>query len=105
MKRPPLVASGSLNRMIQAAEAAWQRKDFQECLETLESASRLAPSNAGILLQLGRIYGLRYDYAAAERCFEQALRFAPRKTEMLTAIVDHCHNFRNTKLAEHYLRR
>ena len=105
MKRAPLIASGSLNRMLQSAEAAWNLKDFQKCIETLESASRLAPSNIGILLQLGRIHGLRYDYAAAERCFEQALRFAPKKTEALTAIADHCQNFRNPALAERYLRR
>ena len=105
MKRAPLIASGSLNRMLQSAEAAWNLKDFQKCIEMLESASRLAPSNGGILLQLGRIHGLRYDYAAAERCFEQALRFAPKKTEMLTAIVDHCEKFRNPDLAERYLRR
>ena len=41
--------------MLQAAETAWQRKDFQECIETLQNASRLAPANAGILLRLGRI--------------------------------------------------
>jgi tetratricopeptide (TPR) repeat protein len=105
MKRPQLISPGSLNRMLQSAEAAWERKDFQECIETLERASRLAPANAGILLQLGRIHGLQYDYAAAERCFEQALRFAPRKTEMLTTIADHCRNFRNLNLEERYLRR
>jgi tetratricopeptide (TPR) repeat protein len=105
MKRPSLIATGSLQRMLQSAEAAWERKDFQECVETLEKASRLAPSNTGILLQLGRIHGLRYDYMAAESCFERALRFAPRKTEMLMAVADHCQNFRDPKIAEHYLRR
>src|ERR1700733_5207683 len=105
MKRPQLISQGSLNRMLQDAEAAWERKDFQECIETLESASRRAPANDGILLQLGRIHGLRYDYAAAERCFERALRFATRKTEMLAVIADHCQNFRNPEIAELYLRR
>jgi tetratricopeptide (TPR) repeat protein len=104
MKRP-LVAAGSLNRMLQAAETAWQRKDFQKCIETLQSACRLAPANADILLRLGRIYGLRYDYAAAETCFEKALRFAPRKIGMLVAIADQCQNFRNPDIAERYLRR
>ena len=95
MKRPQLIAPGSLNRMLQVAEAAWERKDFQECLDTLDRASRLAPANTGILLQLGRIHGLRYDYAAAERCFDQALRLAPKKAEMLTAIAEKCQSFRN----------
>jgi tetratricopeptide (TPR) repeat protein len=105
MKRPQLIAAGSLNRMLQVAEAAWNRKDFQECIETLERASRLAPSNTGILLRLGRFHGLRYDYAAAERCFEQALRLAPRKVEMLTAIADQCQNFRNPDIAVRHLQR
>jgi tetratricopeptide (TPR) repeat protein len=105
MKRPQLVSAGTLNRMLQAADAAWQRKDFQECIEMLERACRLAPANTVFPVKLGRIYGLRYDYAAAERSFEQALRFAPRKTEMLTAIAEHCQNFRNPDIAERYLRR
>ena len=91
--------------MLQAAEAAWERKDFQACLETLASANRIAPANTSILLQLGRIHGLSYNYAAAESCFEKALRVAPRRTEMLTAIADHCQNFRNPEIAARYLRR
>ena len=53
---------------------SWQRRDFQQGIEILERASRLDPANAGILLDLGRFYGKRYDYAAAERCFEKAVR-------------------------------
>jgi Tfp pilus assembly protein PilF len=105
MKQPQLISQGSLERMLQTAEAAWEQKDFQKCIETLESASRRAPANAGLLLQLGRIHGLRYSYAAAKDCFERALRFAPRKTEILAAIAEHCRNFRNPEIAELYLRR
>ena len=105
MKRAPLIPQGSLNRMLQAAEAAWHRKDFHECLDNLQRASRLAPGNIDILLQLGRILGLRYDYAAAERCFDQALRIAPRTTPVLVAIAEKCQNFRNTQIEERFLRR
>lgn len=84
---------------------AWGRKDFPACIEALQNANRLAPSNTGILVQLGRIHGLRYDYAAAESCFEQALRLTPHKTELLTSIGIHCRNFRNQDLVERYLRR
>jgi tetratricopeptide (TPR) repeat protein len=104
MKRPSLVAGGSLQQRLQTAEAAWHRKDFQLCLDTLEAAHRLVPANTTILLQLGRIHGLRYNYAAAEQCFEQALHLAPQKSAILTAIVDYCERFRNPHLAEHYLR-
>jgi len=104
MKRPSLVSQGSLNRILQAAEQAWHQKDFQQNIELLERASRLAPSNAGILLQLGRMQGLRYDYAAAERCFEQAIRVSPRKTEAMALAGTHCRDFRNPELGERYFR-
>jgi len=104
MKRPQLVSTGSLNRMLQAAEEAWKRKDFQQNIEFLERATRLEPANAGILLQLGRVYGLRYDYAAAEHCFEKATRVASNKTEALAAAGRQSRDFRKPDLAERYLR-
>jgi len=91
--------------MLQAADAAWERSDHQECIETLQRAHRLAPANTGILLRLGHVLGLRYDYAAAESCFEKALRVAPRKTEILAAIANQCENFRKPDIAERFLRR
>lgn len=103
MKPPQAMPAGMLNRRLQEAEAAWERKDFQACLDHLESARRLAPANIGILLQLGRIHGLRYDYAAASRCFDQALRLVPHKLETLVAVAEHCQNFRNPAIAMQYL--
>ena len=105
LKRQALVSQGSLSRMLQTAEQAWQNKDFRQNIEILERASRLAPSNADILLRLGRAHGLRYDYATAERYFEQALRFTPQKTEMLTKIGNLCQYFINQEFMERYLRR
>ncbi|MGH7990698.1 MAG: tetratricopeptide repeat protein, partial [Limisphaerales bacterium] len=105
MKRLQLIPQGLLNRRLQAAEAAWGRKDFQECIETLESARHLAPANTSILLQLGRVYGLRYDYAAAESCFEKIIRLAPQKTEALATIGRLCLDFGNYQMAEHYFQR
>ncbi len=74
MKRPSLVSQGSLARIFQAAGEAWKRCDFQPAIEMMERASRLAPSQFVIHLDLGRMHGLRYEYAAAEKSFEQALR-------------------------------
>jgi len=67
--------------MMQSAAEAENRRDFQECIEILERASRLDPANSGILLNPGGIYGKRHDYAAATLCFEKAIRAAPKKTE------------------------
>src|SRR6185369_15627078 len=93
MKRPQLVSQGSLNRMLKAAEEAWTRRDFQQNIELLEGASRLAPVDVNIQLQLGRMYGLRYDYAAAERCFEKAVRLAARKADIFAAIGQQSRDF------------
>ena len=105
LKRPSLVSQGSLDRILQAAQQAWHQKDFQQNIELLERASRLAPSNVGIHLQLGRMHGLRFDYAAAECCFEQAVRISPRKTETLALAGAHSRDFRNPKIGEHYFER
>ena len=105
LKRSPLVSQGSLERILQAAQQAWHQKDFQQNIELLERASRLAPSNVGIHLQLGRMHGLRFDYAAAERCFEQAVRMSPRKTETLALVGAHSRDFRNLKVGERYFQR
>jgi tetratricopeptide (TPR) repeat protein len=105
MKRQSLISPGSLTRMLQTAEESWMRKDFQQCIETLERASRLAPGNLSILLQLGRIHGLRYDYASAERCFEKVIGLAPKRTDALTSAGEHCLQFASHQLAESYFRR
>ena len=56
----------------------------------------------GILLDLGRMQGLRYDYTAAESCFERAIRVSPRKTEAIALVGTRCREFRNLEMAEHY---
>jgi len=105
LKRKPLVSQGSLSRMLQAAEQAWKAKDFQTNIELLERASRFDPANSGILLQLGRMHGLRYDYASAERCFERAVGVAPQKTEALALAGINSRDFRNPEIAVRYFQR
>lgn len=91
--------------MLQAAEEAWNRKDFQQGIDVLERASQMDPANSGILLQLGRAYGLRYDYAAAGRCFEKAIRIAPKKIDAMANAGKLSIDFANHQMAEHYFRR
>src|SRR5437899_7083874 len=90
MKRHSAVSKGSLSRMFQEAAEAWKRQEYQLTIETLERASRLDPANARIWLDLGRAYGLRYDYAAAERCLEKAVRVAAHRTEALADAGRRC---------------
>jgi len=105
MKRATLVSPSTLNRISQAANEAWKRCDFQAAIEMMEGVSRRDPANSGLLLDLGRMYGQRYDYAAAERCFERALRITGQKTEVLAAAGQQCHKFGSFTLAETYLKR
>lgn len=102
MKRPQLISQGSLNRMLTSAGDAWERGDFQQSFELLERASALNPSNFRILLQLGQLYGLRYRFADAERCFEKAVRGAPNKTEVLTTAGRLSAEFSQYPMAERF---
>lgn len=92
-----------LNRRLQEAQTAWRNDDFQAAIEILENTYRLAPDYPQILIALGRLNGLRYNYEAAGQWFEKALHFAPRRTEMLMIIAEHCKNLRNPELTERYL--
>lgn len=102
LKQPSLVSQGTLSRMLQAAEQAWQQKDFQQNIELLERARRLTPANLNILWQLGRVQGLRYNYTAAEECFDRAIGFAPQRTEALANAGRLSLDFASHQLAEHY---
>ena len=102
-----LVSQGSISRMLQAAEQALRRKDFQQNLELLERARSLDPANPAILLQLGRSHGLRFNYAAAEECFEKAIQLSDRKskTQIMAVAVLQSRDFLNPELTERYSRR
>jgi tetratricopeptide (TPR) repeat protein len=104
MKRPQLVSQGTLNRLLNSADDARNRHEFQESVEILERASRLDPANTQILLNLGQAHGINFDYAAAERSFEKAIRLAPKKTEALAAAASRALGFGNHKMAGHYYR-
>jgi tetratricopeptide (TPR) repeat protein len=69
----------------------------------MEQATRQDPANAGLLQEIGFAYGMRYDYAAAERCFEKAIRVAPNKGEALVTAATQCRAFDRYEMARHYL--
>ena len=102
LKRPVLISKGSLDRMLKAVNEAWNNRDFPQAIELLERASRLNPSNIGILLDLGRLHGSRYDSAAAEKFFEQAVHIATNKTETLAIAGLQSRDFGNFAMAEHF---
>jgi len=88
-----------MNRRLLEAQESWKRKDYQTAIETLESVNRLAPSNPDVLMALGQTNARRYNYDAAGRWFEKALRVTHRKTPLLMTIGELCKNLRNLDLA------
>jgi tetratricopeptide (TPR) repeat protein len=104
LKRKSLVSQGSLARLLNSADEARNCREFQQCVEILERASRLDPANINILLNLGHAHGNNYDYGAAERCFEKAIRLAPQKAEVLAGAAFRTRDFGNYKMAGHYYR-
>lgn len=105
MKPPQLSLQQKLNRVFQAAAEAINRLDYQGCIDTLEQASRLHPRDPTILLELGRVHGMRYNYAAAERCFENAVRVASKRTDTLAMAGMHCRGFGRYEMARSYFER
>ena len=91
--------------MLQDAKEAWKTQDFQKCIDILERASRLDHANVPVLLDLGRAYGMRYDYAAAERTFEKAVRVSQRRADALTMAGMHSRDFGRFEMAGRYLER
>ncbi|HEV2437664.1 MAG TPA: sulfotransferase [Verrucomicrobiae bacterium] len=104
LKRQSLVSQGTLARLLNTADEARKRHEFQQCVEILERASRLDPANVNLLLNLGHAHGNNYDYVAAERCFERAIRLAPKKTEALAGAALRARDFGNHPMAAHYYR-
>ena len=91
--------------MIKNSEAAWAHRDYQQAMDILEHASRLAPNEPRIWLYLGRCHGLRYDYVAAERCFEKAIRGEGWKTESFLKAGRYSLSFRGYEMASRFFER
>ena len=105
MKRQRFVSQRSLSRLFREAAESWKRQEYQQTIETLERAARLDPANANIHLDLGRAYGLRYNYGEAERCLEKAVRVAARKVETLAEAGRRCQEFGKYDMAQQYFER
>jgi tetratricopeptide (TPR) repeat protein len=102
MKSAESLSQNPVDRLRNRAQVAWDAKDFKQGIQTMEMVSRLAPANGAIWLQLGHYYGLRYDYAAAEQCFDRAIGLAPGKTAVVAQVAGLCAHFANQALAVRY---
>lgn len=105
MKRRESAPKKSVGALVQQAAEEWERQEYEESIALLEKARRLDPNNSSILLDLGRAYGMRYDYGNAERCFEMSIRVAPRQTESIIAAGRRCQEFAKDQMAWGYFER
>src|SRR6266404_1247762 len=105
MRLRKAISEASLLRMVRTAAEAWQRQDYQQYFDVMEKASRLNPANHGLLLDLGSAYGRRYDFGAADKCFERAVRLASEKSVALAMAGLHCRGFARYEMARHYFER
>ena len=107
MRQPQLAPKNTVERFVQEASLARQKRDLPRCADMLKRASRKAPKDFGILLLLGETYGLLYDYKSAEETFEKACQLAPedRKAEILTAAAAHAQRFFKTDIADRLFKR
>jgi tetratricopeptide (TPR) repeat protein len=105
MKRLKMISDGALGRMRQGALEAWRRQDYPQYFKIMEQASRQDPANPNILLDMGAAYGMRYEYAAAERCFDKAVRVSSTRNNALIMAGTQCRGFDRYEMARTYFER
>ena len=105
MKRQRQISQGALSRLFQEAAEPWRRQAYEDTIALLERASRLDPGNPSVLFDLGRAYGLRYDYPSAERCLEKAVHIAPRRVEALAEAGRRSQEIGHYEMASRYFER
>jgi Flp pilus assembly protein TadD len=107
MSRPPSPnkLQQAVQQLLREAEQAWGRQDYQKSIQLIEQATRKEPSNPGLMLDLARAYGLRYDVAAAERSIEKAVQLSPNRAQTLGDAGRLCLEFEQIDMAIRYLER
>lgn len=94
-----------IERLCREAEELWKRQDYQRSISLLEQATLKEPSNSSLHFNLARVYGMRYDYPAVERCIEKALQVSQGRVQMLEEAGRICSTFKNPDLMLGYLER
>ena len=95
----------TIQRLYREAEDAWGLQDYQKGIRLIAKATRLEPHNPILLLDLARAYGRRYDFPAAERFIEKAVKISQSRAQTLAAAGKVCLEFDNPDLAIKYFGR
>lgn len=89
MNPAPASSQNLLSRLRAEARECLKQNDYQQAIEILQRAHRLDPANDRILLELGQANVMSYDFSAARKNFDQALRVSTSKPDALVAIGHH----------------
>src|SRR4051794_4525460 len=90
--RPP--SSSGVPRMLIEAGECWKTGNYSEAIHVLQRALRLDAANTRVLQELGYAYAMSYDFNAAERAFEEAIRVSASKIDALLAVAHYWRRMR-----------
>ncbi len=100
LSRP--TSHSSVPKLLADARGCLTINDFPTALQLLQRAKGLDPQNDKVHLELGRVYTICYDFAAAERCFETAIQISPSKVDATLTVGHHWMEVRNFEAALRY---
>lgn len=98
-------SSPAIERLYRESDEAWENQDYQKSISLIERATRKEPHNPSLLLNLARACGRRYDFPAAERCFEKAVHISTDRAHTLGEAGRICLELDDLNLAVGYLAR
>jgi tetratricopeptide (TPR) repeat protein len=70
----------TIERLQLEAREAWENLEYEKGIHLFERAARKEPGNPSLLFNLAQAYAQRYDFAAADRYFEKAVKLSPNRT-------------------------
>lgn len=82
------VRGGRSSGIVKRAAMAWQEHRYDDAITLFKRALEQNPNSVPILLDLGRAYGLRYDFEKADECIKRALKLSPQSPRALSAVAD-----------------
>ena len=83
---PNHIVPNNLSGLYAESKNCINRYDFQGAIEALKRAHKLDPTNDKIIVDLGSACAKAYDYATAQRWFDEALRVSPTPVPVCNAV-------------------
>jgi tetratricopeptide (TPR) repeat protein len=95
----------AIERLQLEARVAWENLEFQKGIQLIERAARKDPGNPSLLLNVAQAYVQRYEFAAAERYIEKAVKLSTNPVQTLEKAGQICLGLENVEMAFRYFKR